>query len=69
MKAKFETIENDNESSFRILLTPNLNEIFYWHFHPEYEIVYVEAKMDYDILGIIFLNMKEVISLVQIFHI
>jgi hypothetical protein len=24
--------------------TPNLNEIFYWHFHPEYEIVYVEAK-------------------------
>jgi hypothetical protein len=31
--------------------TPNLNEIFYWHFHPEYEIVYVEAKMDYDILN------------------
>lgn len=44
MKAKFETIKNDNESSFRILLTPNLNEVFYWHFHPEYEIVYVEAK-------------------------
>jgi AraC-like DNA-binding protein len=30
-------------SSFRILLTPNLNDLFYWHFHPEYEIVYVEA--------------------------
>lgn len=44
MKAKFETIENDSESSFKILLTPNLNDIFYWHFHPEYEIVYVEAK-------------------------
>jgi YesN/AraC family two-component response regulator len=44
MKAKFETIENDSESSFRILLTPNLNDVFYWHFHPEYEIVYVEAK-------------------------
>jgi AraC-like DNA-binding protein len=44
MKAKLETIQNDSESSFRILLTPNLNDIFYWHFHPEYEIVYVEAK-------------------------
>lgn len=44
MKAKFETIQNDSESSFRILLTPNLNDVFYWHFHPEYEIVYVEAE-------------------------
>jgi AraC-like DNA-binding protein len=44
MKAKLETIQNDSESSFIILLTPNLNDIFYWHFHPEYEIVYVEAK-------------------------
>lgn len=44
MIAKFETIQNDIESSFKILLTPNLNEVFYWHFHPEYEIVYVEAK-------------------------
>jgi YesN/AraC family two-component response regulator len=44
MKAKFETIQNDSESSFRILLTPNLNDVFYWHFHPEYEIVYVESE-------------------------
>ncbi len=44
MKAKLETIQNDIESSFKILLTPNLNDVFYWHFHPEYEIVYVEAN-------------------------
>jgi AraC-like DNA-binding protein len=44
MKAKLEKISSDSDSSFRILLTPNLNEIFYWHFHPEYEIVYVETE-------------------------
>lgn len=42
-KVRFEEINKDIGSSFRILLTPNLNEIFYWHFHPEYEIVYVEG--------------------------
>jgi AraC-like DNA-binding protein len=44
MKAKLENINQDNNSSFRILVTPNLNDVFYWHFHPEYEIVYVEAE-------------------------
>jgi len=43
MKVKLEAIHPDADSSFKILLTPNLNDIFYWHFHPEYEIVYVEA--------------------------
>src|SRR5690349_23437463 len=44
MKARREAVSTDKDSSFRILLTPNLNELFYWHFHPEYEIVYVEAE-------------------------
>lgn len=43
MKVKREAIQPDIDSSFKILLTPKLNEIFYWHFHPEYEIVYVEG--------------------------
>lgn len=43
MKLKLENIQPDAGSSFKILLTPRLNEIFYWHFHPEIEIVYVEA--------------------------
>ncbi len=44
MKVKLEAIKPDVDSSFKILLTPNLNDLFYWHFHPEYEIVYVEAE-------------------------
>ena len=42
-KVKFEEISRDTGSSFRILLTPNLNDVFYWHFHPEYELVFVEG--------------------------
>ncbi|HLK27279.1 MAG TPA: AraC family transcriptional regulator [Puia sp.] len=44
MKLKLESIKPDSGSSFKILLTPNLNNIFYWHFHSEIEIVYVEAE-------------------------
>jgi AraC-like DNA-binding protein len=44
LKVKLEAIQPDADSSFKILLTPRLNELFYWHFHPEYEIVYVEAS-------------------------
>ena len=51
MKAKLESITSDSDSSFRILLTPNLNELFYWHFHPEYEIVYVETESGFRHIG------------------
>ena len=44
MKVVLEKLRPDIDSSFKILLTPNLNDLFYWHFHPEYEIVYVEAR-------------------------
>ena len=44
MKLQLEKIQPDSGSSFRILLTPNLNDIFFWHFHPEIEVVYVEAE-------------------------
>lgn len=43
MKIKREEIVPDHGSSFKILLTPRLNDTFLWHFHPEYEIVYVEG--------------------------
>ncbi len=51
MKAKLEPITSDSDSSFRILLTPKLNEVFYWHFHPEYEIVFVEAVSGFRHIG------------------
>ncbi|WP_338876671.1 AraC family transcriptional regulator [Spirosoma sp. SC4-14] len=41
MKVKREEISPDLNSSFHILLTPHLNEVFLWHYHPEYEIVYI----------------------------
>jgi AraC-like DNA-binding protein len=43
MKLKLEEIRPGENSSFRLLLTPMLQDLFYWHFHPEYEIVYIEA--------------------------
>lgn len=42
MKVKFEEVKPDADSSFRILW-PKLNHVFYWHFHPEYEIVYIDG--------------------------
>jgi AraC-like DNA-binding protein len=43
MKAQIESIKPDQSSSFRVLKTPHLENIFYWHVHPEYEIVYIEG--------------------------
>jgi AraC-like DNA-binding protein len=51
MKAKREAFETSKGCSFRILLNPNLNDIFFWHFHPEYEIVYVEAERGFRHIG------------------
>lgn len=39
-----ESISSGAGHSFRILLTPRLNDIFYWHFHPEIELVFAEAE-------------------------
>jgi AraC-like DNA-binding protein len=37
-----EEVQPDANSSFRILVTPHLNDFYYWHFHPEYELVYID---------------------------
>ena len=42
MKVQFETFTPDDGSSFRIIDTPRLNDFYFWHFHPEYELVYIE---------------------------
>jgi len=44
MKVVFEAFVPDSNSSFRLLLNPRLSDVFYWHFHPELEIVYIEAE-------------------------
>ncbi|MCE7066613.1 AraC family transcriptional regulator [Dyadobacter sp. CY326] len=43
MKIIREEVVPNLGSSFKVLLTPGLNDTFLWHFHPEYEIVYVEG--------------------------
>jgi len=43
LKVVLEEINPDANSSFHLLLTPHLSEVFLWHYHPEYEIVYIEG--------------------------
>ncbi len=42
MKIQKEIVLPDPGQSFK-LFTPSLRRTFYWHYHPEYELVYVEA--------------------------
>ncbi len=43
MKIQLESISPASKSPFRHLHDPKLNHLFYWHFHPEYELVYIEG--------------------------
>ena len=43
MKIQLETIDTASKSPFRLLHDPKLNHLFYWHLHPEYELVYIEG--------------------------
>jgi AraC-like DNA-binding protein len=43
MKIVREHILPDAESSFRLLLTPCVTDVFFWHYHPEYELAYIEG--------------------------
>ena len=42
MKIKKEVVISNPGQSFK-LFTPRLKNYFFWHYHPEYELVYVEA--------------------------
>ncbi|RDY59650.1 helix-turn-helix domain-containing protein [Flagellimonas nanhaiensis] len=44
MKIQLENIQPDDKSSFRLLHNPKLNDLFFWHFHPEFELVYIEGE-------------------------
>lgn len=43
MKIQLETINPPDEGLFRLLHNPRLNHLFFWHFHPELELVYIEG--------------------------
>ncbi len=44
MKIALEKIRPDLGSSFRILVNPKLQDHFYWHYHPEYEIIFITGS-------------------------
>jgi AraC-like DNA-binding protein len=43
MKIQLESIAPASKSPFRLLHNPKLNHLFYWHFHPEFELVFIEG--------------------------
>lgn len=43
MKIQLETIAKDTNRSFNMMFNPKMSDLFFWHFHPEYEIVYIEG--------------------------
>ncbi len=43
MKTQLENITYQLNRSFSIMFNPNLSDLFFWHFHPEYELVYIEG--------------------------
>lgn len=43
IRVRKENVEPNPNSSFRLLVTPHLEEVFLWHYHPEYELVYIEG--------------------------
>jgi len=43
MKTELEEIPRPSNSSLRLMVNPNLSDFFFWHFHPEYELVYIDG--------------------------
>ncbi|MEL6989826.1 MAG: AraC family transcriptional regulator, partial [Bacteroidota bacterium] len=41
MKVQLETITSQNNRSFSTMYNPRLSDLFFWHSHPEYELVYI----------------------------
>ena len=44
MKIQLETIDDESRSPFRLLHSPRLADLFFWHFHPEFELVYIDGS-------------------------
>ena len=43
MKIQLESINPASKSPFLLLHDPKLNHLFFWHFHPEFELIYIEG--------------------------
>jgi len=40
---ELEEISTSETSSLSLLVNPNLSDLFFWHFHPELELVFIEG--------------------------
>ncbi|MEM1220046.1 MAG: AraC family transcriptional regulator [Bacteroidota bacterium] len=43
MKVQLETITSQDNRSFSMMVNPRLSDLFFWHSHPEYELVYING--------------------------
>ena len=43
MRTELERIQPNSDSSISLMVNPDLRDFFYWHFHPEYELLYIEG--------------------------
>ncbi len=43
MKIQFEELQIGADASFKVMVNPRMNDFFFWHFHPEFELVYIEG--------------------------
>ena len=43
MKTELEEISHPSDSSLRLMVNPNLSDFFFYHFHPEYELVFIDG--------------------------
>lgn len=51
MKIQLEKIQSDNNSSFTLLLDSRLNDFYFWHYHPELELNYIEGASGKRFIG------------------
>ena len=42
MQIRLETITSSEDRSFSLMFNPRLSDLFFWHFHPEFELVYID---------------------------
>lgn len=43
MKTELEHINPEKGSSISLMVNPDLSDFFFWHFHPEFELVFIEG--------------------------
>lgn len=43
LKTELEELSIGDSSSLSLMVNPNLSDFFFWHFHPEFELVFIES--------------------------